>query len=373
MTVGQPGAPEHDASNSSKTARVSQLVSETRFSELQGIVERYPPRYHLMPAQTPQPARGFSGARLWKIATPAGFCALRAMRGEMVDKQRLAGLHRLVNHVRSCGVAEVPVPIATTQGTTFFEHDGNVWQLEPWMSGTADFAALPNRARLRAALQCLSRWHLAAAQFRPHNAERTWFSCDTSGPSPGLAERFEKIGRWDESACAILRQRLDASPWKEFAELGHEILNGFSPTAHRIAVTLRIGLAARVPLQPCLRDVWHDHVLFTGDAVTGLIDAHAARSDSVVTDVARLLGSLAGDDRSVWDAGLDAYQQVRSLSPAELALVEVFDQTGVLLSGMTWLEWHCLDGRTFDDREKVIARLRTIVDRLKNLALRLMR
>ena len=125
-----------------------------------------------------------------------------------------------------------------------------------------------------------------------------------------------------------------------------------------------------MPLQPCLRDIWHDHVLFTGDIVTGLIDPHAARSDSVATDLARLLGTLVGDDRRGWDSGLAAYQEVRPLSAAELAMIELFDQSGVLLSGMTWLDWHLLQGRVFKNREGVLARLRSIAVRLKNLASR---
>src|SRR5438477_10609810 len=101
---------------SSQTARALQVISATRISDFHKLLERYPPLYRLEPAQTPQPAKGFSGASLWKIATPAGHCALRAMHAATIDGRRLAGLHRLVNHVRSCGVCQVPVPIATTDG-----------------------------------------------------------------------------------------------------------------------------------------------------------------------------------------------------------------------------------------------------------------
>ena len=72
-----------------------------------------------------------------------------------------------------------------------------------------------------------------------------------------------------------------------------------------------------VPLQPCLRDVWHDHVLFQGDEVTGLIDPSAARTDTVAADISRLAGSLIADDRRAWGKAMDAYQAVRPLSAAK--------------------------------------------------------
>ncbi len=65
------------------------------------------------------------------------------------------------------------------------------------------------------------------------------------------------------------------------------------------------------PLQPCIRDVWHDHVLFVGDDVSGLVDFGAMQPDSVAADIARLLGSLAGDDRQAWTIGLAAYESVQ--------------------------------------------------------------
>jgi len=282
----------------------------------------------------------------------------------------MAGLHRLLKHIQTFGLRQIAVPIATAAGPTFFETEGNIWQLEPWMPGSADFSTAPREARLRAALACLAQWHLAAVRFEAHAVEHEWFFTTAAGPSPGIAERAGQINRWNESTCNVVRHRLDSSPWKEFTSLGREILNDFLRPAPRIAASLNCGLATRVPLQPCLRDIWHDHVLFTGNEVTGLIDPHSARTDSVGTDLARLLGSLVGDDRRLWKIGLDAYEAVRPLSVSELSLIEIFDQTAVLLSGMTWLDWYCLQGRVFDNREKVIDRLHGILARLKNLASR---
>jgi Ser/Thr protein kinase RdoA (MazF antagonist) len=347
-----------------------QLVPPARKFDPREILERYSAPYHAESAQVAQLLRGFSNAFVWRIETPAGLCALRVVDAATVNRQRLAGLHRLLAHVHSCGMIEVPVPIAGRDGATFDESNGLLWQLERWMPGSADFAARPNDVRLRAALATLARWHRAAARFVADDAERLWFFSTGSGQSPGLAERAGQITCWSEPQLEFVRQHLAASSWREFADLGHEILEHYRRVAPFVAGQLQVGLESRVPLQPCLRDVWHDHILYSGDSVTGLIDPHAARSDSVATDLARLLGSLVGDDRRAWSVGLDAYQEIRSLSAGELALVELFDQSAVLLSGMTWLDWHCVQSRVFEDRERVIGRMRGIVARLKILASR---
>jgi Ser/Thr protein kinase RdoA (MazF antagonist) len=346
-------------------------MSLTRFSDLHRIYDRYPEAYRPEAAgRAPTIAGGFSGAAIWKIESPVGPLALRATASGDVDQSRLAELHRLIGHVRGCGFEQMPTPIVTSDGESFFESGGQIWQLEPWMPGTADFSSQPNQARLAAAMTCLARWHIAAARYVCRESGRAWFVTAAALSSPGLARRLARIANWDSRLSDSVRQQLGAFTWREFSMLGRELLDQFNRLAPRVAARVKLGLPTAVPLQPCLRDIWHDHVLFTGDQVTGLIDPHAARSDSVATDLARLLGSLVGDDRNGWDAGLAAYQRVRPLSVDELALVELFDQSTVLLAGMTWLEWYCLQGRTFADREKVVSRLQAILGRVQRLAMK---
>ena len=67
-------------------------------------------------------------------------------------------------------------------------------------------------------------------------------------------------------------------------------------------------------------DLWHDHILFTGNAVTGLIDFGSVKEDHVAVDLARLLGSMIGDDAAIWEVGLSAYQRIQPLSAEEAAL-----------------------------------------------------
>jgi Ser/Thr protein kinase RdoA (MazF antagonist) len=119
-----------------------------------------------------------------------------------------------------------------------------------------------------------------------------------------------------------------------------------------------------VPLQPCLRDIWHDHVLFQGDRVTGIVDLEAMRIDSVAIDVARLLGSLCPTDPSEYKFGLETYQDGRPLSGDELALVEAFDRSQRLLAGARWVQWVFVDRRTFSDPLAVLKRMDHILERL---------
>lgn len=117
-------------------------------------------------------------------------------------------------------------------------------------------------------------------------------------------------------------------------------------------------------MQPCLRDIWHDHVLFTGEEVTGMIDYGGMDIDTPATDIARLLGSLVADDEAGWSTGLTAYADVRPLSSDEILAAKALDTSGTILAGCNWLRWIYVDGRSFEDRAQVAGRFRRIVERV---------
>lgn len=336
------------------------------------ILRRYPSRCQPRAFSFLRSGGGFSGARLWRVKGEDGQYALRAMPLATVNVARLGGLHRLLKHVRNEGLGSIiPVPVASEEGTTCLIRDEHVWQVEPWLTGTADFASQPSSARLRNALRVLAEWHVAARSFAPTEAEAPWFASTTASRSPGLIERMQRIEHWSRHRLAAVRDSLARRSWPEFDESGLRLLELFPGVAPFVHQQLRLGSTVAVSLQPCLRDVWHDHVLFTEDEVTGLIDAHSCRAECVATDIARLLGSLVADDREAWDDGLSAYCEVRSLELNERSLVEIFDQSAVLLNGLTWLEWRCIERRQFDDPPIVARHLRTIVGRLENLGRRI--
>jgi Ser/Thr protein kinase RdoA (MazF antagonist) len=331
------------------------------------VLAAYPAPYQPQRIIALQSGGGYSGARLWRVVAASGEFCLRAMPAERVNVKRLHGLHRLLAHVRAGGVPQSPMPVPRLDGNTCAEHGESIWQLEPWMLGSADYCNQPTPQKLHNALVLLARWHQAAASFVAQSAEASWFFSSPAGPSPGIGERYRLTQEWNAARCALVCERLKRNQWPAFDALGLHLLELYREALPELARALEQGRHIAVPLQPCLRDIWHDHVLFMKDEATGLIDAHAARTESVATDLARLLGSLVGDDRAGWESGLAAYAEARPLTPAVRRLVGLFDSSAVVLSGLTWLQWKCLDGRTFDRPEAVINRMTMIVGRLETL------
>ena len=98
-------------------------------------------------------------------------------------------------------------------------------------------------------------------------------------------------------------------------------------------------------LQPCLCDVWHDHLLFSGDTLTGLVDYGSVKIDHVAVDLARMLGSLVEDNTAKWDLGLLGYRGIRPFSASEEGLARALDRAGIVLGAANWLKWLCLERR----------------------------
>ena len=155
--------------------------------------------------------------------------------------------------------------------------------------------------------------------------------------------------------------------WPDLNRRGRSIVDLFSRAAPRLFSELEQAASETVPLQPCLRDVHHAHVLFTGDEVSGIVDFGAARYECVAADLARLLGSLVGDEPDAWQNALEHYCRVRPLRDGERKLVAVYDRSSVVLGPMLWLRWVYLEGRQFDQPQLVLRRIEEGLVRLERL------
>ncbi len=266
-------------------------------------------------------AGGFSGARLWRLSTPAGDFCLKASRvGEAPRPMRFEWM------ARAAALPFVPA-LVPVNGRPFLEM-GRVWELQAWMPGRADYRDAPSEARLRAACVALARLH-AALLHRPTPGV---------GEIPAVMRRLEALA--EPTPDAVLA-RLAAEARRELS-------------AWRGAVSL----------QPCLCDIWHDHVLFTGDGVTGVVDYSAMCPDAAAGDVARLLGSLVGDDEAGWRLGLAAYG---GLSPAEERLARLLDRAGTAAAALRWERW-MREGRPFADPEAARRRGAEVLGRVRGWA-----
>jgi homoserine kinase type II len=296
---------------------------------------------------------GFSGARLWRVEAPAGPLCVRAWPSGDPTPERLSWIHQLMETAGSAGLAYIPVLGRAESGKTWIEHQGRLWDLCRWMPGRADFRDHPSASRIEAACTALALLHASwsttapttgicpAIQRRLH-AHREWVDWSREHDRlPDLRDIAPAIADQTQRAWQILQTRMDdvsrlLAPW----------------------------LDCQLTLQPCLCDIWHDHVLYQGEAVSGIIDYGGAKIDHVAVDLARLLGSTARNDASLRRAGIDAYRNLRPLALEEVRLVSVLDETGILIGLATWLKWLYRDGRKFENTGAVVARLTELLKRL---------
>jgi homoserine kinase type II len=300
-------------------------------------------------------AGGFSGARFWRLTTADGPLCLRRWPVEC-QREKLRFVHTVLRFAAASGFRLAPLPMLTSDGETFVAAGGHLWELSPWVPGAANYHERPSPERLTAAMRALAEFHLAVVEFPGSPAAPL--------PSPGIADRIRIIETWRGGDLERLERIVAAAADSQLTDLAKQILRLFRPAADPLLAELKSAAHLRVAQQPCIRDIWDQHVLFVEDRVSGIIDFGSMRFDNVATDVARLLGSMAAGDPQQWEAGLQAYAAARPLSDAEQRLINAFDRSTVLLSGMNWLRWLFLDDRRFDDMSAVIGRLQSIHRRL---------
>jgi Ser/Thr protein kinase RdoA (MazF antagonist) len=313
-------------------------------------------------------ATGFSGSPVFRVEWPAGEAGVLKAFAAGTSRERACWVHALVTHLRAAGLTEVPAVLPLPDGTTLLtDRSGWLWELSTFVPGES--LAEPTPDQLAAALGLVARVHATAAILPGHAPAR--------GPSRGLTTRVARA------------RQLLASPWADLAA-------GFSTdaTSAELESLLRPRLLAaaecfaaadgsralaklsawqppQLTCQVVLRDLSRDHVLFAepdSKQVAGLIDLHAAGCDTPATDLARLLGSWlpAGGEVAPkwWTTALAAGEAQRPLELAARAVVPLLAGSGILFGLDNWFRWVLVEGRGFDDAERVVARVDWLLERL---------
>jgi Ser/Thr protein kinase RdoA (MazF antagonist) len=331
------------------------MVETPMIDDLRAILAKYPATAR--PLSDPESlgtAGGLSGARLWRFASSRGLLVARAWPPHGRDRQALEQVHRWMGATGRLGF--VPVPLSALDGQTLHERGGRLWELTPWLPGSPDLGRPPARARLRAGFAALATFHQSLAFHT------------TVGPSPGLARRLEEIDKLRRGGFESLEQALIHRSDDPSAFLGRRWLDMARPLASPLADRLRRVAGHPVALQPCLRDVRAEHLLFEGDWLSGLIDYGAMDIDSVACDLARLLADWLGPDRSARAEALAAYATSRPLNESEIGLIEAFEASAAFLGGGLWVRWHFVEALTFDDPAAVRQGLERGLERIELLA-----
>ena len=334
---------------------------------------------------------GMSGAQFWRIQAPRGTLALRRWPVEHPSPERLQFIHGVLRHAASRGCMFLPIPVTAQTGQSFVSYAGHLWELAPWMPGTANYEGSPNVEKLRAALTTLATFHKAAEDF-PFEPQPSITpiaaTLRVAGAPPAPHRHLIRLRNLTPDNLASLAHSITDSTWPDLAPLARQFVAAL-PIAIPKAIAQLEPLAHKTfPLQPCLRDIWHDHVLFTGNEVTGLVDFGAVDIDTQATDIARLLGSFASvtplPDREAggehgrvgqgessvdskrnqfekWQTGLAAYNTIRPLSHDDIRAVHALHASGTVLAGCNWIRWIYVDRNTFDNPARIIKRFQRIL------------
>ena len=325
-------------------------------SGLPSILRQYPAIAEASWADSAQWQRhiGLSGGEIWRVPTSLGNWGVRLWPPDF-PLSRLPWIHRVLEGLQGRGLP-IPIPFRHRGGGTWVATDVGIWQVEPWLPGQADFAVDPRNEKLAAACRFLAAFHRETASTQSIRR----------GLNPALERRISALqqhaARWPEYTKALQHAR---APRDLCAA---EILRCAQTQAPRWLTHLQAQPADAGELIPCIRDIWHDHVLYLDQQVSGVVDFGALDFDTPATDLARLLGSLVGDDRDRRRWAIEQYLEVRPLSAMELEQIDLLDRSGVLIAGLNWVHWLWIEHRAFEADERIDRRLADLASRLRGAA-----
>jgi homoserine kinase type II len=322
-----------------------------RVEPLKRLLDHYPAL--LQPVALPEPlgnAGGLSGASLWRFTSGAGALVARAWPIDGPDERALLQIHAWLDELTPLGF--IPTPARTRDGRTFVQLEDRLWEVAPWMPGSAVRERPWSGARISAGFTALAAVHNRLG------------STSTMGPSPGLARRLGEIEWLVGGGFAEFERAFSDPRHNRFGDLIREWIKLARPVVTAWVPILRRALERPAPLQPCLRDARAEHFLFQNDVVTGLVDFGAMGRDTVAGDLARLLGEAVGADPTARRIAMQAYASIRPLEAAESAAIEAFERANAILGAERWARWVGIEGRVFTDAEAPVRGIRRGIERL---------
>lgn len=306
---------------------------------------------------------GLSSSRVYRCRSNQGDLCLRCWP-ESVSIQHLQFIRQHVVLARDQGIG-ILCDYLTSRDERFFEEsEGRYWELTTWLPGKADYLENRKMQKLRSVMRALAKLHLVWRESGGAFSQIT----RTSQPSPAVKQRIEllnsALARFSVSFPSTLHSDLKSGAQPKWAGCVQRTLERLRTLGPNVLAELKSICDKAVTVHFVLRDVWSEHVLFTGEDVTGIVDYGAARIDEPATDLARLLGSLEPFDTAAWTRGLEAYHDVNT--SIDFHRVAVLDRATCLLSAAQWLQWLGVEDRQFPAEDSWLEqRWSGLLDRLE--------
>lgn len=285
---------------------------------------------------------GFSGATVWKIDTSQGSFALKRWPHGQSAGMTLSSIHQRMQEATQAGLTFIPIIRRATANESIVNQAGQQWDALSWMPGAP--LSAPNTEQLIAAIRCLAQLH---AVWRTQPPVRT-------SACPAIEMYHQRLAEWTTLELHQLRQCSSQHP---DYPLAIELFFRFREPA---LSQLTQALHTSVIIQPCLADIHADHVLYSGNTVTGIIDYGCLRYDHPAQDLARLLGSYDSMPPALIAVALKAYPS----SDTFLPLLKLLLDTGPIVTLSNWLRWLILEQRTFPNQQAVYSRLAKVINRI---------
>ena len=297
-------------------------------------------------------AGGFSGSEIWRIDSPlrGTFCLKRWPR-QFQDQSRIEWIHKVLIFASINGCPEIAKPINTRSQKSFHYQYETIWEMTAWADGEVISPNSLNEKQVESAIETLARFHQATARyffnFAPSNK-----IVEVRDQLLGLPVTLAAIDQHKNELASYLRQE----QWLEFKTQSPGL-------ALDIARFLLPFSSTVFPVQPVIRDMRPDHLFFTENRVTGLVDFGAMKVDTVACDLSRLLGGLFEDDAHRFQKSINDYSNHRQIFPHEREVILPLNHASVVLGIANWLKWIAVDKIRFYSPNDVGARINSLMRR----------
>lgn len=298
-------------------------------------------RFGIQPRQSTPILGGLSEAYVWCVTDVSGRnFALKAWRPvSPAQLQHRRAVRWWMRDASGTYPDFVPCPLqaggSDMSGESLILLQGQyAWQAETWCTGESSRCA-PSQVQCAVAATALQQLHATGREFaRCHSSSVLALQ---RSPSPAILRRAELVDdllRGGLQRLLVLVRSTGAAGASAVADCFLQLLKKWLPWLQQLLQPWR---SRTLNLQPVLRDVRTENLLFHREQISGVIDWDAADVDHPCLDAARLLRSWYAGNSTALPAAADHWAEVWQLSSDLRQLLAVFDAAAVLLNPIVWL------------------------------------